>query len=78
MTILLNTRCPFPDNTFCDTDCMLSLANVSADVVNREREETNNQGIACAFAVLASHMASKNHYDRNWLAKTVSFGGDAE
>lgn len=78
MTILLNTRCPFSCNTFCDTDCMLSLANVSADVVHREREETNNRGVACAVAVLASHVASKTHYGGNWIAKSVSFGGDVE
>lgn len=76
MTVLLNVRCPFIGGTFCDTDCMLSLANVTDCSVTREREETNNEGIACAFAVLASHVASETHYGGNWLAKTVSYRGD--
>ena len=78
MAILLDVHCPFPGNTFCDTDCMLSLAHVESDTTLREREETNNDGIACAFAVLASHVASTNHCGGNWLAKCVSYRGDTQ
>lgn len=78
MALILNSYCPFPGKSYCSTDCMLSLANVDSDTVQREREETNNQGIACAFAVLASHVASEDHYGGNWLAKVASWEGDAE
>ena len=77
MTVLQNARCPFPGNTFCDTDCMLSLAHVD-DATLCERGETGNEVIACAFAVLASRVASSRHCSGNWLAKCVSHRGDAE
>ena len=76
MTMLLNCHCPFPGNTFCDTDCMLSLAHVESATVTREREETNNKGISCAIAVLASHVASDTHCGGNWLVKAVTYEGD--
>ena len=78
MTMLLNCRCPFPGGTFCDTDCMLSLAHVESSTVTREREETNNKGISCSIAVLASHVASDNHCGGNWLVKAVTYGGDGD
>ena len=77
MALILNSYCPFPGKSYCSTDCMLLLKHVDADTVQREREETNNQGIACAIAVLASHIASENHRGGNWLAKVASWEGDA-
>lgn len=73
MTAISNAHCPFPGNTFCDTDCMLLISHVDADMVLQESEDTYTKGLSCAFAVLASHVASDKHIGGNWLAKFVSY-----
>jgi len=65
MSVIAGVICPLL-RAYCDTDCMMFLTASKAVCAPIDEGEGH-----CAFAVLASHVASEEHSGGNYLMKTI-------
>lgn len=72
MSAIKNTKCPLL-RTECDTACMMLLV-ASKSVVG----PINDGEASCAFALLASHVASEEHSGGNYLMQVIGLRGEGE
>ena len=71
--LILESLCPFKLGC-CTTSCMLFLEHAPTHTVIGNGDNTGH----CAFAVLASHIASTAHQGGNYLMRTAILGEDKE
>lgn len=73
-------HCPLNRGGVCAPNCMLFLTATDADSMTGPTDRGEG---CCAFAVLASHIASEKHYGGNYLMHMAGFdyrqkGADVE
>lgn len=72
MSAINGTVCPLL-KAECDTNCMMLLRASKAVVAPLDVGEAS-----CAFAILASHIASEEHSGGNYIMPVIGLRGEGE